>query len=46
MKIFGKATAVPPPQEASIALRLSAITNRVKSEAAIYEGWARPNERR
>ena len=45
MKFFKKPGESSGPQDPSIALRLCAITNRVKSQTAVYEGWSPPNGR-
>jgi len=45
MKLFKKSSDNSSPQDSSIALRLCAITNRSKSQVAIYEGWSPPNGR-
>ena len=45
MKLFKKLGESTGPQDPSIALRLCAITNRVKVQTAVYEGWSPPGGR-
>ena len=45
MKLFKKLGESSGPQDPSIALRLCAITNRVKVQTAVYDGWSPPSGR-
>lgn len=45
MKLFKKSSESPSNQDSSIALRLCAITNRSRSQVAIYDGWSPPSGR-
>jgi hypothetical protein len=45
MKFFKKSSESSNPLDSSIALRLCAITNRVRSQTAVYDGWRQPHGR-
>ena len=45
MKFFKKPGESLGLQDPSIALRLCAITNRVKVQTAVYDGWSPPSGR-